>query len=164
MKKICLIGFFIVGALGTLFHFCNEWIPLFIFPMNESIFEHVKLVVFPFLLYYVILLFFKISDKGALFTYFFTAILASALFMVAGYYTYSGVVGSDNSIANIVLFFLSVIVGFIVIYKKKTLFSFPNSVIALIILLILLVVFSYYPPDIAFFKNPNLLQERSLFE
>ena len=47
MKKIKIIGFFIMMCLSFLSHFMYEWCDNFLFsiffPVNESIWEHMKL-------------------------------------------------------------------------------------------------------------------------
>lgn len=153
MKKLTIIGVLVVSALGTLFHFIYQWIPIFIFPSSESIFEHMKLIVFPFLFYFVGCLFFYKGDKANLFSSFITAILTSILCVIVFYYTYSGFIGKNIDVVNIIIYYVSVILGFIWIYKKKTLVSFSNSIIFLLILFILITVFSFYPPDLSFFKG-----------
>lgn len=58
-KKYVIVGFFIVGILGTLFHFVYDWsgqawfVGLFV-PVNESTWEHMKLLFIPMLLYITI--------------------------------------------------------------------------------------------------------------
>ena len=59
-KKIlifCLIGFLFVSIFGALSHFFYEWsgknkIVGFLFPANESTWEHLKLAIFPTLLFF----------------------------------------------------------------------------------------------------------------
>ena len=51
-----IIGFFVVSILGTLGHFVYNWtdeniLAGFLFPVNESTWEHMKLAFFPMLLY-----------------------------------------------------------------------------------------------------------------
>lgn len=153
MKWISIIGIVVVGILGTLFHFAYEFIPLFIFPMNESIFEHTKLIIVPMVIYLGIIMCLRIKEKKLIFSSFVTAILFGIMLVVSGYYTYSGILGYSVDWLNIVLFFLSVISSFWIIYKKKTLFGFTNSVAILLIILILMSVFSFYPLSIDFFKD-----------
>lgn len=153
MKKLTILGVLVVSALGTLFHFTYQWVPIFIFPSNESIFEHMKLIVFPFLLYFLGCLFFYKGDKASLFSSFVSAILTSILVVIVSYYTYSGFIGKNIDVVNIILYYVSILVGFIWIYKKKTLVSFSNSIIFLLVLFILVVVFSFYPPNLSFFRG-----------
>ena len=55
-KSYVVIGFFVVGILGTLFHFVYDWsgqmwfVGLFV-PVNESTWEHMKLLFVPMLIY-----------------------------------------------------------------------------------------------------------------
>ncbi len=153
MKKYCIIGVLIVSVLGTLFHFGYTLLPIFIFPKNESIFEHTKLILFPFLLYLFASLPFYKESRETLFSNFVFAIICSIMFIIIFYYTYSGVLGKNIDFINIVLYYLGVIFGFIIIYKKKTPLDFSNSIIFMIILIILTVTFTYYPLDIPFFAG-----------
>lgn len=55
-KKYVVIGFFVVGILGTLFHFVYDWSGQMWFvgllvPVNESTWEHMKLLFVPMLIY-----------------------------------------------------------------------------------------------------------------
>ena len=55
LKKILSAGFLAVLVMGTLFHFVyswtGNWIPAgFFVPVNESTWEHMKLVFFPMLI------------------------------------------------------------------------------------------------------------------
>lgn len=151
MKKLCIIGFIFVSLVGTLFHFLYDYVPIFIFPKNESIFEHTKLIIIPMLIYYLIVIMFKF-DKVKLFCLFVKAILIGILVVVSCYYTYSGMLGYNVDFINIIIYFISVLAMFIVIYKEKTLFDFTNSVVVLIIILLAMIIFTYYPIDIAFFN------------
>ncbi|MDE5856157.1 MAG: hypothetical protein K2H06_03825, partial [Anaeroplasmataceae bacterium] len=80
-------------------------------------------------------------------------IFLSIAIIIVGYYTYSGIIGYDIDAVNIILYYISVLIGFILIYKKKTFVSFSNSVIFLLIMIILVTVFSFYPPSLSFFKG-----------
>lgn len=151
MKKEALFGVFMVCAMGTLFHFIYEWIPIFVFPQNESIFEHTKLVVFPFILYGTYYLIRYKEDRRASFSSLISAMVISIIIIITGYYTYSGFIGKNIDAVNIILYYIGVIAGFLFFYKKKTLFSFHNSIIYFIIIFIMIVVWSYFPPDLAFF-------------
>ena len=55
MKKIKIIGVFFIMCLSILSHFMFEWSNSFIFsilfPVNESIWEHMKLLISPVLIY-----------------------------------------------------------------------------------------------------------------
>ena len=58
LKRFCLVGFLVTTVLGILSHFVYDWtgggfiIGLF-FPVNESTWEHMKLMYFPLLAFSV---------------------------------------------------------------------------------------------------------------
>ena len=58
MRKVKIIGVFVIFLLSFASHFIYKWIPnaLFsiIFPINESIWEHMKLLVTPVLIFSLI--------------------------------------------------------------------------------------------------------------
>ena len=93
------------------------------------------------------------EDKKRLVSSFIFAIFVSIAFIIVAYYTYSGFLGFNVDAVNIILFYLAVLLGFFFIYKKMTPIGFSNGIIFLMILIILTVVFSYYPPDLSFFRG-----------
>ena len=151
MKKLCIIGFFVVSVLGVIFHFIYDYFPMFIFPKNESIFEHTKLIIIPMLVYLFVIIF-CVNNKKKIFVSFISSILIGVLITIILYYTYYGILGFGVDWVNIVIYFISVFSMFYYIYKNKTLFGFTNSVVIVIILLVFLFIFTYYPLNIAFFN------------
>ena len=105
MKRLCIIGFIFVCLLGTLFHFMYDYVPIFIFPKNESIFEHTKLIVVPMLIYYFICFVYKV-DMVKLLSLFVRAILVVILFVVVSYYLYSGFLGFNIDVVNIIIYII----------------------------------------------------------
>ncbi|MDE6655489.1 MAG: hypothetical protein K2J85_00690, partial [Anaeroplasmataceae bacterium] len=108
MKKLTIIGVLVTSVLGTLFHFMYEWVPLLIFPINESIFEHCKLIIFPYLIFYFCSIPFYNEDKTALFSSFVSAIFTSLAIMIILYYTYSGFLGFNVDAVNIIIYYIAV--------------------------------------------------------
>lgn len=108
-----IIAFFIMGALGTAAHFVytlsgeNELLGLF-FPVNESVWEHLKLIFYPPLLYS--LLEYKISGSKS--TGFLPAvvygIICGMATIIAVYYIAGGIIGRDISVINIGSYFAAV--------------------------------------------------------
>lgn len=159
MSKVNLIiGYIVVCTLGVLSHFAFDFIKIdylkAVFPSNESIFEHLKLFIFPALLYMLVDIVITKNKTGILSSYI-SGIIVASIFMICSYYTYSGIVGQDNSIINILIFFICVGIIFFYRYKKITLFEGANSVIALIVFLLIIEIFSFYPTDINLFQNPT---------
>lgn len=163
IKKWRKISIIVCLVLGTLLHFTYEWsgenkfVALFS-AVNESTWEHLKLSFFPMFIMFVIgyFLFGKNTNnyiKGNV-----TGILFSIAFVTIFFYTYTGIIGRGFGIVNILTFVVSIILGeyisYIIINNSK---SEQNSRIYLIVLCIFLVsflIFTFYPPQIAYFKDP----------
>jgi hypothetical protein len=84
-------------------------------------------------------------------------ILASISFVIIFFYTYTGILGTNFAILDIASFFVAVILGEYVSYKKIKSKSTCNNLISIIILLVLclcFIFFTFYPPHIGLFKDP----------
>ena len=92
MLWFCIVGFLFVSILGALSHFFYKWsgenkIIGIIFPANESTWEHLKLAIFPTLLYFLIGTFF-IKNPNYLFAFFITLITPIIVIPLI-FYTYT---------------------------------------------------------------------------
>lgn len=159
MKYLRLFGFIFVTLLGVLFHFLYDWIKIDFFgiflPVNESIFEHLKLIIYPTILYMVFHLIVYKDDKRLLFRDYVKGILLGILFTVVAYYTYSGVMGRDISFINIMIYIVSICIVFYVPYKRPSNIPFNYSLLIFCILLILTTVFTFFPLEIGLFTVPQ---------
>ena len=120
LKKWEFYGFLFVAALGTLGHFLydisgqNMLVGKF-FPVNESIWEHLKLLFFPYVIFSVAEWFCVGKGfKGFAFSKL-IGVLSGMLFTVVFYYAYSGILGKNIDFVNILIFFLPEF--FLCIYK-----------------------------------------------
>ena len=111
LKKWTLIGFFFVTLLGALGHFLydltggNQLVGRF-FAVNESTWEHLKLLFFPFALYWVVELF-AIGKTYKNFAFAgLVGVLSGMAFIVLTFYTYTGVLGKSIDFLNILIFVL----------------------------------------------------------
>ena len=163
LKLYMLTGAVFVSILGTLFHFVYEWsgdnfIIGFFTPMNESTWEHIKLIFFPMLIFGAYSSrrlkddFPCISSSIALGT-----ILGTILIPVL-FYTYSGILGTDTAIPNMLVYYISVAVAFFVAYRL-TIYCKADKYKHIINILLALftlafIIFTVYPPDIAIFLAP----------
>ena len=157
-----LFGFAIVSLSGTLLHFLYEWSgrSVWLAPfsgVNESTWEHMKLLFWPMLIYAVIEgFFFKEYDN-----FHFTKLKGISLGLIMIpilFYTYNGVIGRSPDRVNIAIFFISAAVAFI--YETRSLEESsmylvrPVSVSLLVIIALLFVVFTFKPPALNIFKDP----------
>ncbi len=157
-----IYAFLIIGILGTLGHFVYEWtgnnvLAGLIFPVNESIWEHLKLIFFPASVYF--LAEYLLSDRkdenyipSAI-----KSIFCGMLSVVVLYYTISGIIGKNIDFINILIFFAAV---FITVYKRNKYISEGEEfsekqrtflIISFIATAVLFMIWSYFPPKIGIF-------------
>lgn len=163
--KYSIIAFIFISALGTVGHFLYEWtdknmIIGYFFPVNESTWEHLKLLFFPTAIFSVIEYAFvknEIKNYAVAVT---VSKIIGMLFIVTAFYTYSGVLGFNVDFLNITIYYLSVIVSLIVknkIISKEKFYGTNCALISLIICFVislLFILFTYSPPKIGLFAEP----------
>ena len=148
--------------LGTLLHFTYEWsnnnqIVALVSSINESTWEHLKLIFFPMLITIIIGYFiFKERYNNFLCSKTFGIIVAIS-FTVIFFYTYKGILGYNIDFLNITSFFIAIILGEYIAYKRIISEKKCNNTMALIILIllsILFLIFTYNTPMIGLFRDP----------
>ena len=166
-KSNNILAFLIIGILGTLFHFVYEWtnknyIAGFIFPINESTFEHLKLLFYPIIIY-SIYEYIRLKNKPENYISAISAcIFAGKLTIVTLFYLYSGVLGFNVDFLNITIFFIAVIISLIVknyILKSEKFSSKTASIISALYIIISVLLFcawSYNPPSLGIFIPPTI--------
>lgn len=162
VKLFCIIGFFWTAAAGVILHFTYDWsggnsfVGLFS-AVNESIWEHMKLLFFPiFAVSAAAYPFFRRKYPPFLTCCAFAAV-AAMFFQTSAYYTYSGIAGKDIAWVNIAIFFVSAalwsVLSFYLIMKNiKT-----GSLWGLAIFCGISVCFFYFTnnyPDLGIFREP----------
>ncbi|MGN1141668.1 MAG: DUF6512 family protein [Oliverpabstia sp.] len=152
LKYYTIAGTVFVLVLGSLSHFFYEWsnynfiIGLFS-PVNESVWEHMKLVFFPMLLYSAISLP-KLRNKyPCISSALLSGILIGTLLIPIIFYIYTGLLGNHYLFLDIATFIVSVIIGFIAVYRLNLSCKFKKYTWLLWILtgifLILFFILSY---------------------
>lgn len=165
LKKTEIISYIIACGLGVLFHFVYKWtgeqrIIGFFFPVNESTWEHLKLVFYPITLV-SIAEFFLLKTKNTCFSCIkFTAILISMLATIILFYSYSGILGTTIDWVNLVVYFISMAIAYIYSYRQfiKHTPVVCNTTLCIILyalIAILFMIFSVYPPTIGLFRIPG---------
>ncbi|MCI9369952.1 MAG: hypothetical protein HFH65_06470 [Lachnospiraceae bacterium] len=165
LKNYTIIGIIFVLITGTLAHFLYKWsgnnyiIGLFT-PINESVWEHMKLLFFPMLIYSLIMIF-KLKENYPCITCSLCfGILTGTLLIPVLFYTYSYILSKDIFILDIGTFILSVIIAFWLSYKfTQSCILKPYTFLLCIlvgIVFICFTVFTIYPPDIMIFKEPAM--------
>lgn len=169
-KKSSILKFEIISAIfmlvvGTLLHFTFGWSnnnPLIgtFSAVNESTWEHLKLLFFPMLITTIIGYFYIGKDVTNFLCAKTCGIITAILFVVVFFYTYTGVIGKNFAILDIGSFFVAVVLGEYIAYKIMTSINTKfkcNAKLAVITLAVLFaafVMFAYFTPQIGLFKDP----------
>lgn len=150
----------IIFVLGVLLHFTYNWLhqnPIvgLFSAVNESTWEHLKLLFFPMLLMSLIgAIYYKEEYPNYLGNQT-KGILVSLTFLIVFFYTYKGILGKSIALFNIGSFFVAVIIGQIYAYKKRnTSCSKIVSLLILSTLFFLFLIFTFFPLPIGLFKDP----------
>lgn len=169
MKKILsrwqLAGFIFTGIAGILLHFAYNWSnqSIFVAPfaaINESIWEHMKLLFIPMFVFALI----ESRFLGQIYEHFWSVkligILTGILLVPILYYSYTGAFGVRLDWMNITIFFMAGAAAYLLetyLLKTKTLTSMYPLLALLILCLIafVFVVFTFIPPSIPLFEAPR---------
>ena len=147
---------------GTLLHFTykffgeNNFVALFS-AVNESVWEHLKLLFFPMLLITIIGYFYIGKNIPSFLCSKTLGTITAMLFIIIFFYTYTGIIGKSILLIDIASFFVAVILGEYLSYKLMISNFECNNIIAIIILIIILmwfVVFTYHTPKVEIFRDP----------
>ena len=154
-------GFVLATAFGTLLHFVFDWTGAYalapIAAVNESTWEHMKILFFPMLLLALAQsVFFK--DYDGFWWVKLIGILVGVVSIPVLFYTANGAFGKTPDWLNVIFFFLSAGLGYFVEYLLfKRAFSLKNEWIAISVLIALavaFVVFTFFPSKLPLFKDP----------
>lgn len=157
-------GFLFTSALGTFLHFLFDLsgqsvVASLFSAVNESIWEHMKLIYFPMLLFGLIEYFLRGRDEAG-FWYKKLAGMALGLTLIPVlYYTYTGILGTSADWFNVTIFFLAAAAAYWLenrLYMNDRTCRIPSPVALGLICLVGLafVLFTFYPPHIPFFQDP----------
>lgn len=158
-----VIGITFTAVFGTILHFLYEWTNLrfvaLFSAVNESTWEHMKLVFFPSLIFAIIQSVVGEKDYECFWLVKLIGILLGTLLIPVLFYTLGGVFGELSAIVNIAIFFISVFSEYLI---ELILFNKLNckrrlkwfSIIVLIIILVLFFIFSFNPPNLPLFLDP----------
>lgn len=124
IKKSIISGIVFTAILGTVSHFLYQWsgknpLAALISPVNESTWEHMKLLFFPMLLFSLFasarLKEAAPSLPGALIL----GNLAGTLSIPVIFYTYTGIIGRNFLIADLAVFYAAVLIAWGTVWKLR---------------------------------------------
>ncbi len=158
-----LMGFAVTSLLGTLLHFLYDLTggSVLVAPfsgVNESTWEHMKLLFWPMFIFAIVQSFF-FRDQKDFWCVKLKGILFGLVLIPIIFYTYNGVIGKSPDWINIAIFFISAAVAYIYEtrqFKNKTT-PCKSSKLAfalLCVIALLFVIFTFATPEIGIFKDP----------
>jgi hypothetical protein len=162
-----LVGIPVLFIVGFFMHNIYEWsgnstiVGIFV-PVNESVWEHLKLTLWPMLIWwitgYIILGKNNKISASQWFTSCTIAELVCPLVVLCVYYTYTGAFGIESLILDIFSMFLGIAVAqglalHLYKYARFGLYCLYISVAILILLAVTFTVFTFAPPHIPLFKD-----------
>ena len=158
-----LCGFAMTSIGGTLLHFLYDWLggAAWIAPfagVNESTFEHMKLLFWPMFIFAIVESFF-FRERKDFWCIKLRGILLGLLLIPILFYTYNGIIGKSPDWINIAIFFISAAAAYIYETFKlygDTVWGNPKlSFIILTVIALLFVIFTFKTPEIDLFRDPE---------
>jgi len=163
LKKWLIINTLVIFIINFPLHFLYDVFPNFftslISPVNESVFEHMKMIYSSFVIWSLIysLIFKRDEIIKYLFSFSISVIVCIGIFLII--YIPFKIIFKEVMIVTFILLFLSILLSQIVCYYIVfyTKIKYQN-VITFSILLFFYILFyflTYYPPKFEFFKDPT---------
>lgn len=160
-------GFVFTAVVGTLLHFLFDWtggnvvVALFS-AVNESIWEHLKLLFYPMVFFALVEYFFWGRERDSFCCVKLIGNILGLVLIPVMYYTYTGSLGVKADWFNITIFFL---VAGIVYWVETVLFQrghtcrigSKTAVVLICVIAAVFTVFTFVPPHIPLFQDPLTL-------
>lgn len=167
VKKAVLLGMIFTVVLSVPFHFLYRWIggipaAAVFLPVNESVWEHLKLTFYPMALWWLvvcpILLGRKKVEFPRLFISFAAAALTAPAIIVALFYTLQGAFGVESLASDILILVAAVIVSHLLaldVYRCERLSKgfLLFSAFAVLLLFSAFAMFTFFPPRLPLFLD-----------
>ncbi|MBE6688257.1 MAG: hypothetical protein E7588_03140 [Ruminococcaceae bacterium] len=156
-------GFAVTSFLGSILHFLYDWtnentLSALISAVNESTWEHMKILFFPMFIFALIQRrFFKKAEN-----YWCIKLIGTSIGLIlipVLFYTLNGIFGPTPDWVNITIFFVSAATSYIleaILFKAdKPQCPFNRTAFLLLCLIgALFIIFTFYPPQILLFRDP----------
>ncbi|MCI8444429.1 MAG: hypothetical protein HFJ37_04640 [Clostridia bacterium] len=164
LLRIEIIVTIICLFLGTLLHFIYQWsgeneLIASFSAINESVWEHLKLVFYPMFLMAIIEYFFVKEIANNYVEAKTIGIFSAISFIVVSFFTYTGMIGTNLLLIDILIFVISIILGEAISYKlmkRRNESTIQSKILASIITIFLLICFivcTYYTPEVNLFRD-----------
>lgn len=164
-EKRIILGIPLLFILGSLLHFMfqlfqkNPVIGIFA-PVNESIWEHSKMMTWPITLWWVLNYFLlkkrATVDLNKWFTGALSALVSSLVVMPMIYYFYTSAFGVELLWVDILILLFSVSVGQLFgmhIYRHSQGINAMLSLLIIFLVLLIFALFTFFPPTLPLFQD-----------
>lgn len=164
-EKWILIGIPILFLVGSCMHFLYEFtgdnvIIGAIAPVNESVWEHLKMVLLPVILWWTIYYFaageINNIDINKWFTGALVALLTALIAIPLLFYFYTRAFGAELLVVDILILFLALLFGQLAglhFYKYYEGISLIISITIILLIIFLFILFTFYPPHLPLFRD-----------
>lgn len=162
-----MAGFVFTAVAGTLLHFLFDWtggniVAALFSAVNESIWEHMKLLFYPMLIFALVQWWVTGREYPAFWCVKLLGIVLGIFLIPVIYYTYTGILGTSADWFNITIFFLAAAVSFWMetkLYQNNVscLFGGKLSLGLLCLIGLVFTVLTFFPPHIPFFQDPQTM-------
>ena len=162
LKKWKVISVILIFLFSSLFHFIYDWFPTFFtslfFPVNESIWEHNKIIVGSFLILAIIEKIYYKKRKNVIFAEAISSLACMILVMLIFTPVYLYILKTnDNMIVTFAIYIFAISISQIISYKLLQKEYNPKleefGVILFVIFFLINIIFTYYPPKLALFYD-----------
>lgn len=159
-ERWIVVGIPLLFIAGSIMHFLYNLLlesPIvgLLAPVNESIWEHSKMVLWPMILWWLLYYVFRKNryriDKNKWFTGALTALLVSLAAMPLLYYFYTGAFGVELLWVDILILLLAVALGQLLglhVYRYGRGIQASYILVVLVLVILLFMLFTYCPPHI----------------
>ncbi|TYQ14859.1 UNVERIFIED_CONTAM: hypothetical protein Cloal_1247 [Acetivibrio alkalicellulosi] len=163
--KWFICGSVFIIVIGSMLHFTydisgkNAIVGVFS-AVNESTWEHLKLLFWPAYVFLIIEYLFIGKEYNNYFAGKAVSFIVGMFLIISLFYTYTGILGKNFLIADISIFVISVIISQYIGYRIMSWTFFIGkignigSLIAIMLLVVLFISFTFNPPNIPLFKDP----------
>lgn len=166
LKPLHVAGAVFTIIAGTLLHFVWEWsgyneVVAVFGAVNESTWEHLKLLFFPFLLFTAVEYFFYGKHHSAFFPAKLRAVVLGMVVIVVVFYTYTGILGTNLLPLDIGTFVLGVVLSYRWSYeylrsmRGVSRYEAALSFASLLLLAAAFGIFTFFPPRLGLFVPPK---------
>ena len=168
VRALELVGTVFIIFLGSALHFTyalsgNNPLVGFFSAVNESVWEHLKLAFWPSFLWMLIAIFPLRKTVHNFFVAKMIGAYVMVIFIPTVFYSYTAIAGKSIFVIDITTFIVAVIISQLVSFKLYKQIQLSNSretvaILAMVLLAVIFIVFTFYPPHLPIFQDPNTSQ------